>query len=188
MMKPTALEDASSKVVLNDLDRMPVTAMDAGNGFVMAKIELAKMKFGDVVYRQFNLDLLGRYNIFTFVTTGFNVVNDDEGCLVLRSLQPKSKAKEIKIQSLIAKQHEYTKTKTEDMYGEFREFTFFSTQLESLQAELDYYSQDLDQLTDFDLGSDDASSVLLWKVDFLRRMIGSLQYANHCLEQSQSFA
>jgi len=160
--------------------------MDAENGIFMARIELSKMKFGDVVYRQFNLDLLGRYNIFTFVTTGFNVVNDDEGFLVLRSLQPKSKVKEVKVQSLIAKQHEHERTVSEDAFGEFREFTFFSSQLEALEAELEYYTKDLEQLTEFDFDNDDSSSVLLWKVDFLRRMIGSLQYANHCLEQSQS--
>jgi hypothetical protein len=162
-----------------------------GNGcgernFFMARIELVKMKFGDVVYRQFNLDLLGRYNVFSFVTTGFNVVNDDEGHLVLRSLQPKSKSKEIKVQSLIAKKYEHERNSSDDLFGEFREFTFFSSQLESLQAELDYYLKDMDQLTEFDYDSDDDSaSVRLWKVDFLRKMIASLDLANRCQEQSK---
>jgi hypothetical protein len=159
--------------------------MDAENGIVMARIELSKMKFGDVVYRQFNLDQISAYNICSFSTTGFNVLNDDDGCLVLRSWQPKSKSKEIKIQSLIVRQRDL-KPRHQDLHGEFREFTFFTSQIEALEAELEYFSTDLDQLTEFDYGQDDASSVLLWKVEFLRRMIGLLQYANHCQEQSQS--
>ena len=184
-MKPATLEDASSKVVLNDLTACRVSAMDAENGIFMSKIELSKMKFGDVVYRQFNLDQISPYNIFSASTTGFNVLNDDDGCLVLRSWQPKSKVKEIKIQSLIVRQQEL-KQKNHDPHGEFREFTFFSNQLEALEAELEYFSSDLEHLTNLDYGYGELSKALLWKAEFLRSMIGLLQYANQCLDQSQS--
>jgi hypothetical protein len=126
----------------------------------MSSIALTSLRFGDVVYRHFNIDDLVAFEPQSFATTGFVVVNDNDNRLVLRSMA--CEVREIDIQSLV-----------NDSSGNQKDFLFFETQIEAINAEIKRF--------DFKK----SPAWLKWKIDFLKRMIGSILYSIHLQDQSQ---
>jgi hypothetical protein len=106
--------------------------MDAENGIFMAKVELEKVRVGDVIFRQVNHVKIERdYDYREFGNTGFVVSVDEKGKTVLTSLEKTlKKDKPIELARLIVEAN--------NDVGFHQDYTFFTTQKEAFLAEIEF--------------------------------------------------
>lgn len=106
--------------------------MDAENGIFMAQVDLEKVRVGDVIFRQVNHIKIERdYDYREFGNTGFVVSVDEKGKTVLTSLEKTlKKDKPIELSRLIVEAN--------NDVGFHQDYTFFTTQKEAFQAEIDF--------------------------------------------------